>query len=130
VTKKENYKKGKTMNLNSIDGMLDELMTINGAIASGVIDWESGMALGMKTNGNFDIELACAGNAEVIKAKMATMNSLNLDDEISDILITLSSQIHVISMVPGHSELAVYLALDSSKANLALARAAVRQALK
>lgn len=37
-------------------------MEINGAIASGVTDWESGMALGMKSNGNFDIELACAGN--------------------------------------------------------------------
>lgn len=118
------------MNLNNIDNMLEELMQINGAIASGVIDWESGMALGMKSNGNFDIELACAGNSEVIKAKMATMKSLGLDGEISDILITLTNQIHIISVVPGHSELAVYLALDSSKANLALARAAVKQALK
>ena len=118
------------MDFNNIDNMLEELMQINGAIASGVIDWESGMALGMKSNGNFDIELACAGNSEVIKAKMATMKSLDLDDEISDILITLTNQIHIISMVPGHSELAVYLALESSKANLALARAAVRKALK
>ncbi len=118
------------MELNNIDNMLEELMGINGAIATGVIDWESGMALGMKSNGNFDIELACAGNAEVIKAKMATMKSLNLEGEISDILITLTDQLHIISMVPGYPELAVYLALDASKANLALARAAVKKALK
>ena len=118
------------MDLNNIDNFLGELMNINGAIASGVIDWESGMALGMKSNGNFDIELACAGNSEVIKAKMATMKSLDLNDEISDILITLTNQIHIISMVPGHYELATYLALDGSKANLALARASIRKALK
>lgn len=118
------------MELNNIDNMLEALMEINGAIATGVIDWESGMALGMKSNGKFDIELACAGNAEVIKAKMATMKSLNLEGEISDILITLTDQLHIIGMVPGHLELAVYLALDASKANLALARAAVKKALK
>ena len=117
------------MELNNIDNVLNELMQINGSIASGVIDWESGMALGMKSNGNFDIELACAGNSEVIKAKMATMKSLQLDGDITDILITLTNQLHIISMVPGHPELAVYLALDSSKANLALARAAVKKAL-
>lgn len=118
------------MNLNEIDGVLDELMKINGAIAAGVIDWESGMALGMKTSGNFDIELACAGNADVIKAKMATMKSLHLDDDIADILITLSTQIHIISMIPGQAELAVYMALHSSKANLALTRATIKQTLK
>jgi hypothetical protein len=33
-------------------------------------------------------------------------------------------------MVPGYPELAVYLALDASKANLALARASVKKALQ
>lgn len=118
------------MELNKIDEKLDELMEINGAIAAGVIDWESGMALGMKTNGSFDIELACAGNAEVIKAKMATMRSLGLEGNIKDILITLSEQLHIICMVPGQPELAIYLALDASKANLALARIAVQNIAK
>lgn len=118
------------MELNDIDGKLDELMKINGAIAAGAIDWESGMALGMKTNGTFDIELACAGNSEVIKAKMATMRSLGLEGQIQDILITLSDQIHIIGMVPNQPELAIYLALDSSKANLAMARIAVKNVMK
>ena len=118
------------MDLNRVDDMLEELMKINGAIATGLIDWESGMALGMKTNGSFDIELACAGNSEVIKSKMATMKSLGLEGSIKDILITLDDQLHIISMVPDFKELAFYLALDASKANLALARAAVRNVAK
>lgn len=118
------------MDLNKIEEKLDELMGINGAIAAGLIDWESGMALGMRTNGTFDIELACAGNSEVIKSKMATMRSLGLEGSIKDILITLTDQLHIIGLVPDHDELAFYLAMDASKANLALARAAVRSISK
>lgn len=110
------------MDINNIEGAIDEIMTINGAIAAAVVDWESGMTLGMRTMGNFDIELAAAGNAEVIKAKMATMQSTHLHGKIKDMLITLTDQMHVITMVEEHSELFLYVALDSSKANLALAR--------
>lgn len=114
------------MNLHNIDEKLDELMKMNGAIAAALIDWESGMALGMRSNGNFDIELACAGNSEVIKAKMATMKSLGLEGNIKDILITLTDQLHIISIVPDNHELAFYLAIDGSKGNLALARNLVK----
>jgi len=70
------------MDLNNIDLALDEMMSINGAIAASVIDWESGMTLGMKSIGGFDIEMASAGNSEVLKAKMATMKSLSLHGDI------------------------------------------------
>ncbi len=96
-------------------------MTLNGALAASVIDWESGMALGMLTHGNFDIELASAGNAEVLKTKIAVVKSLNQGD-IKDILITLQNQIHIITTIDGQPELCLYGAFDSSKANLALAR--------
>lgn len=118
------------MDLNNIDGVLDQLMGINGAIAAGIIDWKSGMTLGTRTNGEFDIELACAGNSEVIKAKMATMKSLGLEGSIQDILITLTDQIHIIATVPDFSELVAYISLDESKANLALARISAKSAIK
>ncbi len=118
------------MDINNIDNILGDLMKVKGAIAVALIDWESGMALGMKSNGAFNIELACAGNSEVIKAKMATMKSLGLDGNIKDILITLSDQLHIIGMVPGKPELAFYMALDADGANLALARNAVQNAAK
>jgi len=118
------------MDISKIDEKLDELMKVNGALAAGLIDWESGMALGTRANGGFNIDLACAGNAEVIKAKMATMKSLELNGKIKDILITLTDQIHIISIVPDQHELAFYLALDSSGANLALARNVVQNVAK
>jgi len=118
------------MILDNIDGVLAEVLSLNGALAASVIDWKSGMTLGMKNNSNFDIELASAGNSEVVKAKMATMRSLGLHGHINDILITLSDQLHIIKMVPSNPELCVYLALDSNKANLALARNKLQTIIK
>ena len=110
------------MDMNNIEGIIDEIMTVNGAIASSIIDWQSGMTLGSSALGDFDIELASAGNAEVIKAKMNTIDSLNAGSKIVDILITLTDEIHILSIVKEQPELCIYLVLDSKKANLALAR--------
>jgi hypothetical protein len=60
----------------------------------------------------------------VIKAKVRTLESLRLSDTVEDILITLSTQYHIIRLLKtatGHG-LFLYLVLDRSKANLALAR--------
>ncbi|HLS76311.1 MAG TPA: hypothetical protein VK083_05940, partial [Nocardia sp.] len=67
---------------------------------------------------------AAAGNTEVVRAKMRTMDSLGLNDEIEDILITLSGQYHIIRPMTGRKSkgLFLYLALDRGRANLALAR--------
>lgn len=110
------------MDMNTIDDALKDLLTLNGAIASSLIDWQSGMTLGMAGSSDFQIELASAGNSEVIKAKMATLQSIGLDNHVKDILITLTEQIHIITMLPNHLELCLYLVLDGEKGNLALAR--------
>jgi len=110
------------MNMSNIDGSLQEIMDLNGALACSLIDWESGMVLGMNSNGNFNIELASAGNSEVVKAKMATMQSLGLTGDIQDIMITLSDQIHIIHVLKSNPELCLYVALASAQSNLALAR--------
>jgi len=110
----------------NIETALKEAMTIDGALGVALVDWESGMPLGILGGGNYlDLELAAAGNTEVIRAKMRTMASLNLNDTIEDILITLGKQYHLIRLLAnadGSHNLFLYLALDRSKANLALAR--------
>jgi hypothetical protein len=108
----------------SIETSLKELMEIDGAIGVALVDFESGMALGTLGGGKYlDLEVAAAGNTEVVRAKMRTMGSLGLDDEIEDILITLGKQYHLIRPVTDQGmSLFIYLALDRAKANLALAR--------
>lgn len=93
---------------------------IDGAMAAALVDYESGMALGTMGSG-VNLDVAAAGNTEVVRAKLRTMKSLGIDGEIEDILITLQNQYHIIYMVPGQT-LFLYLVLAKDKANLAMAR--------
>lgn len=105
---------------------LEQLMAVDGALGTCIVDYQSGMILG-KSGGGVDLDLAGAGNSEVVKAKMKTMNSLGIKGEIEDILITLDHQIHIIRPATQHDSLFVYLVLDKEKSNLALARRKVQQ---
>jgi hypothetical protein len=106
-------------------------MAIEGALGVALVDWESGLTLGSLGGGKYlDLEVAAAGNTEVIRAKMRTMSSLNLNDTIEDILITLSKQYHLIRLLKSADTsqgLFLYLVLDRPKSNLALARHNLRR---
>ena len=115
----------------NIEAALKEAMSIDGALGASLVDWESGMSLGAVGGGKYlDLDVAAAGNTEVIRAKMRTMESLRLDDTIEDILITLAKQYHLIRLLKSsRSEqgLFLYLVLDRSRANLALARHSLKR---
>jgi hypothetical protein len=110
----------------NIETALKEAMNIEGALAAALVDWESGMSLGTMGGGKYlDIDLAAGGNTEVLRAKMRTVASLGLADAVEDILITLGKQYHLLRLMAnadGADRLFMYLVLDRSKANLALAR--------
>jgi hypothetical protein len=110
----------------NIEAALKEAMNIDGALGASLVDWESGMSLGAVGGGQYlDLDVAAAGNIEVIRAKMRTMESLHLDDQIEDILITLTKQYHLIRLLNDsrtEQGLFLYLVLDRGKANLAVAR--------
>lgn len=105
----------------TIKQTLDELLTIDGAMCASVVDSSSGMMLGAAGSG-VDLEVAAAGNTEVVRAKMKTMRALGLNDVIEDILITLGKQYHLIRPLARKEGVFMYFVLDKGKANLALAR--------
>jgi hypothetical protein len=107
-----------------IQHSLEEIMQIPGALGAALVDYSSGMTLGTAGNGAFDLELAAAGNTEVMRAQMMTMGSLNLEDRVEDVLISLSTQFHLMRPLTSAAGdgLFLYAAIDRERSNLALAR--------
>jgi predicted regulator of Ras-like GTPase activity (Roadblock/LC7/MglB family) len=91
-----------------------------GSIAAALVDYETGLCLATAGNPGFDLELAAAGNAEVVRAKRKIRDKLGLKDRIEDILLSLQGQYHLIRMVG--ENLFFYMVLQRDKANLAMAR--------
>ncbi|CAO5193141.1 Roadblock/LAMTOR2 domain-containing protein [Frankia sp. AiPs1] len=111
-----------------IETALKEAMRVDGAIGVSLVDGESGMMLGSGGGGReFDLEVASAGNTELVRAKIRTLDVLGIKEGIEDILITLDRQYHLIRLLDqAEGTLFLYLVLDRSRANLALARHSLR----
>jgi len=102
-----------------------QALKIDGCIGAALVDFESGMCLGVAGSPGFDLEMAAAGNTEVVRAKKKIRDKLGLRDRIEDILITLTGQYHLIRMVG--STMFIYIVLDRTKSNLAMARKELEQ---
>jgi hypothetical protein len=113
-----------------MDVALKDAMQIDGAIGAALVDYTSGMALGIAGgNKDLDLSVAAAGNTDVVRAKLRAMELLGLRESIEDILITTDGQYHVVRPLTGRSGkgLFLYLALFKSRANLAMARHQLRR---
>jgi len=105
---------------------LPKLQEIDGFVGACIVDSNSGMMLAAAGGGTaINLEVAAAGNTEVVRAKRKTMKSLGMNDQIDDILISLGKQYHLIRPLGSNDALFIYLALDKNKSNLAMARHAL-----
>ena len=104
--------------MSNIDHTLDMAANIKGAFAVAIVDYESGMTLGSRGgSAEFDLDVAAPGNSEVMRAKLDVMQKLGLRNEgIEDVLITLSTQYHLIRPIQGapDEKLFLYVALNKA----------------
>jgi len=113
------------INMQNVKSTLDSaLSSIDGAMAIALVDYTSGMILGSVGSG-VNLEVAAAGNTEVVRAKLRTMDNLGIKGNIEDILITLDDQYHIIYLI-SDQKLFMYLVLTKDRANLAMARFKLR----
>ena len=110
--------------MSQLQQTISDLLAIDGATAAAIVDIGSGMALATGGNPGFDLDVAAAGNSNVVRAKLRTMADLGIEGGIEDILITLDKQYHLVNVLSGDKNkgLFIYLVLNRAAANLALAR--------
>ena len=96
---------------------------VSGFIAVSITEVKSGISyFSLSADSSFDPELASAYNLEVVKAKLNAIKALGLDQKIENIMINLSSQIHIID-ISDAGDYFIYLAVDANKVNLGMTKA-------
>ncbi|WP_327073255.1 hypothetical protein OG196_14535 [Kitasatospora purpeofusca] len=118
--------------MNGVDRALSDAMDIDGALGAALVDYDSGMALGTRVAAvaRLDLTLAAAGCTDIVRATRRTLDTLNLGaEEVEDILAALTGQYHLIRPLTrtNGSSLFLYLVLDRTRTNLAMARHHLRR---
>jgi len=102
------------------------LNDLPGLLAVAVVDISSGMSLASHTNSTINPDTAAAYNTEVVKQKQKAIGALKLQGEnIDDVLITLTNQLHLLKLVNDGKKF-IYLVVNPRDTNLAIAREVVR----
>ena len=108
----------------TVEGIINDLHSL---MAVAVVDATSGMCLASHSNTpGLNPDTAAAYNTEVVKQKQKAMAALKLTGEkIEDILITLSTQTHLLKLADNGNKF-IYLVVNSRETNLAIAREVLR----
>lgn len=112
----------------AIAGALDQLLAIDGAIAAALVELDSGMPLASAGDpGEIDLDIAVAGNTEVLRAKYRALRALGIEQRVEDIMITLPAQYHLLRPLSSNDGLFLCLVVDSGSATLGMARHELRR---
>lgn len=107
-----------------VQNVLTELPDL---LAVAVVGVQTGACLAAHTNdASIAPATAAVFNAEVIRQKQKALTALALlDERIEDILITLSTQLHLMKLAPDGHEF-IYLVVNAQSTNLGMAREVLR----
>ncbi len=99
------------------------LKEMPGFEALSVVNIKSGnLYFSKKSNQNFDIENASKFALEIVRAQLNANDSLKLNQNIDDIIITLTNQLQFLKISQNNSYF-IFVIADSSKANLTFTKA-------
>ncbi len=98
---------------------LELAVQVDGGLAAGVADIAGGANLAT-AGGGIDVVAAASGLATVLRTKLKAIALLRLAEPLEDVVVTLGTQLHLLRMVDEHRF--IWVVLDRSTANLALAR--------
>lgn len=102
---------------------LAEAVKLDGAIGAALANWELDQCLGSQGgNDGLRLDVAVSGNCRVMRALTTCMARVGQRSSMQDIVITLDTQLHILTPLAAHDRLFLYVALDRSRGNLALAR--------
>jgi CheY-like chemotaxis protein len=105
---------------------IEQLRQLDGYLAAFLVDGQSGVVVGGDgRDPALDLQAAAAGYSELYRIERDLVEALFVDDQIEDVVITLSSQYHVLHAIAGQPSLLLYVVLERSTASLGLVRYAI-----
>jgi CheY-like chemotaxis protein/predicted regulator of Ras-like GTPase activity (Roadblock/LC7/MglB family) len=107
--------------------LIEALRRLDGYSAALMVDGQSGLVIGGdRPVSDHAVQTAAAGYSELYRLERDLVSSLGVADEIEDVVITTSSQYHVLHAVAGQRSLLLCVVLDRSSTSLGLARYAIK----
>jgi CheY-like chemotaxis protein/predicted regulator of Ras-like GTPase activity (Roadblock/LC7/MglB family) len=108
--------------------ILERVRQIEGYLASCLTVAETGEVL--SAEGAIDLNDAAAPMAQALRSSRHTIEEMGDDDQVEDMLVTTTTQYHLLRPMPPTLEVFVHLVLDREGANPALARIALDNAVR
>jgi hypothetical protein len=116
--------------LGAIRDALQHAQAIIGCLAAALVDRRQKLLVdAVVSPGSFvqisDLEIAARGDALLVERKFMVVEQLAMQEAVEDILISLTTQYHMIRPIESNPDVLLYLILDRKRANLGLARLAL-----
>ncbi|MCL0184794.1 hypothetical protein M2T59_31760, partial [Klebsiella pneumoniae] len=80
---------------------LDAILRLDGAIGAAVADIETGLTIAAAGGSSeINVEVAAASNSAFVRTKRDLLRKLEIDDTLEDIVVILTTQIHILRPLP------------------------------
>jgi hypothetical protein len=112
--------------LDEAEALLDPVSDIEGFMLACLVDASTGMVLASrKDQDDISLPTAAAGAADIANVLSQLIGELPVDG-LEDVMVTFRRQLYVIRLVSPEPQILLLVILDRDRANLAMARRAIR----